>query len=132
MSPIIDGKGVDCNRNFDFLWNSGIMTSPNPCGCSQIYKGTSSFSEPETRQIQQLLDNNALGIDSVVDVHSYREAVLHPWQIDENQTTNTTMNFRNPAYDGQRGTIGDTYKEYIPQNDLNRYGISCRKNERYY
>jgi murein tripeptide amidase MpaA len=120
--PQVDGKGVDLNRNFDFLWNSGIMTSPDPCGCFQIYKGPRPFSEQETIQIRQLLDGD-FGIDSVVDVHSYREAVLHPWQIDENQSTDINMNFRNPDYDGQRGRLGDTYKEYIPQNDLNRYAF---------
>ncbi|MCI4060391.1 carboxypeptidase, partial [Bacillus cereus] len=39
--------GVDINRNFDFLWNSGIGTSDNPAVI--IYKGTAPFSEPETR-----------------------------------------------------------------------------------
>jgi hypothetical protein len=103
------------------------MTSPDPCGCSQIYKGPYSLSEAESFQIHQVLENNNLGIDSLVDVHSYREAVLYPWQIDENQTTDINMNFRNPAYDGQRGIIGDTYKEYIPQNDLDRYALVAGK-----
>ena len=115
----LDGKGVDVNRNFDFLWNSGIHTSTDPCHCDQIYKGTSPFSEPDSRNIRSILDNSL--IDSMVDVHSYRESVLYPWQIDENQTTDINMNFRNPAYDGRRGYRNDTYKEYIPQTDLNRY-----------
>jgi carboxypeptidase T len=116
----LDGKGVDCNRNFDFLWNSGIMTKPDPCHCSQTYKGTSPFSEPDSRNIRTILDSNP-GIDSMVDVHSYAERVLYPWQIDENQVTDINMNFRNPAYDGRRGVAGDSYKEYIPRSDLNRY-----------
>lgn len=123
---IVDGKGVDCNRNFDFLWNSGIMTSADPCGCSQIYKGNSPFSEPETRNVRTLLDQSP-NIDSMADVHSYAERVLYPWQIDENQVTDSTLNFRNPAFDGMRGRIGDLYKEYIPQNDLNPYVIIAGK-----
>ncbi len=41
-------RGVDLNRNFDFLWSSGIGTSTN--SCSQTYRGAAPFSEPETRQ----------------------------------------------------------------------------------
>ena len=63
----------------------------------------------------------------MVDVHSHAERVLYPWQIDENQVTDSTMNFRNPAYDGQRGHTGDMYNEYIPQNDLHDYLVVTGK-----
>jgi hypothetical protein len=124
--PQVDGKGVDCNRNFDFLWNSGIMTSSDPCDCRQIYKGSSPFSEPETRNIRMLLDQNP-NISNMVDLHSYAEKVLYPWQIDENQVTDSAMNFRNPSYDGQRGHLGDRYKEYIPQRHSDRYPFIATK-----
>lgn len=124
--PRIDGKGVDCNRNFDFLWNSGIMTSADPCGCAQIFKGTSPFSEPETQAIRWILDTFP-NIKYMVDLHSYRQAVLHPWQIDENQVTDVNMNFKNPAYNGQRGRLNDTYKEYIPQNDLDQFATVAER-----
>jgi murein tripeptide amidase MpaA len=124
--PELDGKGVDINRNFDFLWKSGIHTTPDPCECRQIYKGNSPFSEPESRSVQRLLDQNP-HIDSMVDVHSYVQRVLYPWQIDENQVTDINMNFHNPAYDGRRGFRGDSYKEYIPQNELNRYQFVAGK-----
>jgi murein tripeptide amidase MpaA len=122
----LDGKGVDCNRNFDFLWNSGIHTTTNPCDCNQLYKGTSPFSEPETQAIRWTLDTFA-NLRYLVDLHSYRQAVLHPWQIDENQVTDINMNFKNPAYDGQRGHLYDTYKEYIPQDDLNQFATVAER-----
>jgi murein tripeptide amidase MpaA len=119
-----DGNGqaeaaiaVDINRNFDFLWSSSLHASSNPCNLAQIYKGPAAFSEPETRNIRKLLDSYP-HIAAMIDVHSYSEYIIHPWSDDENQTTNTSMRFSNPAYDGQRGTKGDAYKEYIRGKDL--------------
>lgn len=111
-------KGVDINRNFDFLWSSGIKTSTDPCNASQLYKGPSAFSEPETRNVRKLLDDFP-HIVGMIDVHSYSEFIMYPWGDDENQTSNPSMNFTNPAFDGQRGVKGDAYKEYIQQADLN-------------
>lgn len=118
-------KGVDLNRNFDFLWSSGIGTSSS--SCSEVYKGRKAFSEPETRNVRYLLDtyNN---ITTMLDIHSYSKLVIYPWGDDEDQTTSSTMNFRNPAYDGLRGTVGDTaYKEYLTREDLNWFITTCNR-----
>ncbi len=112
-------KGVDLNRNFDFLWASGIGTSSDPC--DETYKGREPFSEPEIRNIRYLVDQfpNIVGL---LDVHSYSEDILYPWGDDDDQTSNPAMNFTNPAYNGQRGVSGDTiYKEYLPEQDLQWY-----------
>jgi murein tripeptide amidase MpaA len=106
--------GVDINRNFDFLWSSGIGTSTNPC--SDTFKGKAAFSEPESRNVRRLLDNYP-EIEALVDVHSYAELVLYPWGDDETQTTDPTMNFLNPAFNGQRGIAGDLYREYMSPED---------------
>ncbi|MGH8887344.1 MAG: M14 family zinc carboxypeptidase [Egibacteraceae bacterium] len=108
--------GIDINRNYDFLWSSGIGTSPDPCDY-QIFKGTSAFSESETRNVRALLDMYP-NIRCLVDVHSYSEDILYPWG-DDNQTTASSLSFPNPIYDGLRGTSADAvYREYIPQSDL--------------
>jgi murein tripeptide amidase MpaA len=104
--------GVDLNRNYDFLWSSGIGTSAS--SCSDVFKGPAAFSEPETRNVRHLLDEHPF-ISCMMDVHSYSELVLYPWGDDNNQTTDPAMNFLNPAFNGLRGTPGDSvYKEYIP------------------
>jgi hypothetical protein len=55
---------------------------------------------------------------AMIDVHSYLQLVLYPWGDDDNQSTDPSMNFTNPAYDGMRGTAGDSiYREYMPQTD---------------
>jgi carboxypeptidase T len=110
--------GVDINRNYDFLWPSGIGTSANPCDY-QIFKGTAAFSEPETRNVRWMLDTYP-NIECMVDVHSYSELFLYAWGDDDNQTTDPTMNFMNAAFNGLRGTPGDSiYREYIPAADQN-------------
>ncbi|WP_088889142.1 M14 family zinc carboxypeptidase [Leptolyngbya ohadii] len=118
-------KGVDLNRNFDFLWSSGIGTSSS--SCSEIYRGRKAFSEPETRNVRYLLDTYK-NITTMLDIHSYSKLVMYPWGDDEDQTTNATMNFHNPAYNGLRGTLGDTaYKEYLTREDLNWFTTTCNR-----
>jgi murein tripeptide amidase MpaA len=111
-------QGVDLNRNCDFLWSSGVGTSAS--SCSDIFKGPSAFSEPETRNVRWLLDNHT-NIASMIDIHSYSELVLYPWGDDDNQTTDPNQNFMNPAFDGQRGVAGSGYREYIPAGDLDDF-----------
>ncbi|GAC1456282.1 MAG: hypothetical protein PVSMB1_05940 [Gemmatimonadaceae bacterium] len=111
--------GIDLNRNFDFLWTSGIGTSSDPCDY-QIYKGSSAFSEPETRNVQALLDAQP-NIHCLIDVHSYSEDILYSWGDDNDQTTNPSENFRNPAYDGLRGGLTAVYGEFISSSDRDWY-----------
>jgi murein tripeptide amidase MpaA len=117
--------GVDINRNYDFLWDfptyfnvadSGVSDSTDPCDY-QVYHGPSAFSEPETANAQWIFDN-FLNIRFFVDLHSYGQDVLHSWGDDENQTTDSSRTFRNPAFNGMRGVAGDAYREYIPPDDL--------------
>lgn len=118
-------RGVDLNRNFDFLWSSGIGTSSNPC--SETFKGKQPFSEPETRNVRYLLDTYK-NIATMLDIHSYSGLIMYPWGDDDEQTTNPAMNFYNPAYNGLRGKVGDTtYKEYIPKADLNWFVQTCNR-----
>ena len=108
-------KGVDINRNFDFLWSSGIGTSSDPR--SFTYKGQSAFSEPECRNVRDVLDAHP-HIGYYVDVHSFGELILFSWGDDENQNTNPQQNFLNPTFNGVRGVVGDTtYKEFMPAED---------------
>jgi carboxypeptidase T len=105
--------GVDINRNYDLLFDSGIGTSSS--ACSDVFRGPSAFSEPETRNVRWMLDTyqNVMGM---VDVHSYMQLFLYPWGDDADQTTDPSQNFQNPAYNGVRGNDA-LYKEYIAPVD---------------
>jgi len=116
--------GVDLNRNHDFLWDftsklspaSGAVVSDNTS--DDTYHGSSPLSEPETRNVKWLMDQFPR-MRWFMDIHSYSRLILYNWGDDDNQTTDPSMNFRNAAFDGQRGITGDAvYREYIPANDL--------------
>ena len=122
--PGLACRGVDLNRNCDFLWSSGIGTSSN--ACTDIFKGPGAFSEPETRNVRWMIDTFT-NLACMIDIHSYSELVLYPWGDDENQTTNSNQNFQNPAFDGQRGIVASGYKEYIPSGDLHDHVVMAER-----
>jgi murein tripeptide amidase MpaA len=127
MSVDPRNPGVDVNRNFDFLWDSGIGTSDVPE--QDIYKGTSPFSEPETRNVRHMFDAYS-HIRYYVDIHSYSGLILHSWGDDDNQTNDPSQNFLNPVYNDKRGTPDLSYREYVPPLDLIRsVGIATYMNE---
>jgi murein tripeptide amidase MpaA len=132
-NPVMSGGnaaciGVDLNRNYDFLFDvttdfssAGEVltyTSTDPCNINQVYHGPSAFSEAETRNVKHLLDTFSR-TRWFIDVHSYSQDMLYNWGDDEDQSTDPSMNFRNPAFNGTRGLPFDAaYKEFIPSGDL--------------
>jgi len=119
-----DTVGVDLNRNYDFLWDfkkffhpaavqADSLASEDPS--SETFHGPSPFSEPEVRNVKWLMDNFRLSL--FLDLHSYAGDVLYTWGNDEDQGFAPDQNFRNQAYDGKRGVIGDAYGEYIAPTD---------------
>lgn len=114
--------GVDINRNFDILWNfptyytsgAGVQSSTDPT--SDVFIGPNADgpeAEPETKNVANLMRNK--GISYYIDFHSYGRDVLFSWGIEENQSTDASQNFANPAYNGRRDGVGHTgYAEYIP------------------
>lgn len=68
--------GVDPNRNFDISFG-GAGTSTNPC--SDIYPGTSAFSESETRNIRDALLSERARIKLFLSFHAYSQLILTPY-----------------------------------------------------
>ena len=116
--PTYHGIGVDINRNFDFLWSSGIGTvNSDGTNSGETFRGTTAFSEPETKNVKYLLDTYST-IKYYADVHSFGEMILYSWGDDDNQSLDHEMNFQNPKYDRVRGRPRDSdYKEYIENQD---------------
>lgn len=114
-----DGEclGVDLNRNFDWMWDFRTLVHPGclpenypTCQglirvsddlCHDEFHGPAPFSEPETWDVQSVLDQENIRV--FVDVHGVRGRIMFPWADDEVQTTDPEQNFANPAYDGKRG-----------------------------
>lgn len=115
--------GVDINRNFDFLWDFKKYFSPDQAPAStspssETFYGTGAASEAETKNHASVYSSFPR-IRWFMDIHSATGDILYNWGDDELQSTTPTMNFLNAAYDGKRGTLGDTiYKEYLPATDF--------------
>ncbi len=86
-------RGADLNRNFSFTWNftQGVGSSGNQC--SEVYRGPSAGSEPETQAMEAYVrslwrdrrgedlddkaPNNTSGVH--IDIHSVAKLVLWPY-----------------------------------------------------
>jgi carboxypeptidase A4 len=72
-------KGTDLNRNFGYHWGEqGQSQQP----CSEIYSGSSAFSEPETRAQQNFFAKSAAKFRAFLTFHSYGQYILYPWGYD--------------------------------------------------
>jgi carboxypeptidase A2 len=67
--------GVDLNRNWGVGWG-GEGSSGNPC--SETYRGTAAFSEPETQAMRNFITARPQ-IKAHIDFHSYSQLVMSPW-----------------------------------------------------
>lgn len=68
--------GVDLNRNWGYEWGGdGASTSPN----SDIFRGASPFSEPETRVLRDLALSFGDDLAAHIDYHTYSQLILYPF-----------------------------------------------------
>jgi hypothetical protein len=68
--------GVDLNRNYGQGWgfnNSG--SSPNPD--SDVYRGPSAFSEPETQVMRDFCNSREFRL--TLNYHTYGNLLIYPW-----------------------------------------------------
>lgn len=121
--------GVDINRNYDFIWDfrrhfdptvtiATSLASDKPV--DETYHGPYAFSEAETRNVAWVFDQFKR-IRWYMDIHSAVGDILFNWGDDNDQFSDTSMQFLNPAWDGKRGLIGDTkYREWIEEVDFGK------------
>jgi len=84
-------RGVDLNRNSSFFWGGSGSSGQ---ACSEIFRGPSAASEPETQAIELYLrqvfpDQRGSGMNDpapataegvFISLHSFGELVLFPWE----------------------------------------------------
>lgn len=68
-------SGVDLNRNYGYHYGE-TRDDLNPC--SETYRGPTSFSEPETRAIRNLIEKEKT-IASAMNFHCYGNIWIHPF-----------------------------------------------------
>jgi murein tripeptide amidase MpaA len=69
-----DAYGVDPNRNYSFHWGGG---GASPDETSQTHYGTGPFSEPESRNVRDLILSE--NVTALVSNHTSGRLVLRPW-----------------------------------------------------
>ncbi|XP_065348589.1 carboxypeptidase B-like, partial [Cloeon dipterum] len=68
--------GVDLNRNFGYMWG-GLDAST--ALCSEIYRGKSAFSEPESQAIRDVVTKIGTSAKAYIAFHSYGQQIVYPW-----------------------------------------------------
>ncbi len=80
---------VDLNRNFGTyeFWNSpnGGSLTDSCAGGQATYRGTSPFSEPETRNVMNFV--NSRNFNSAFNAHTYGNYLIKPWDWLDPQPT---------------------------------------------
>ncbi|MEZ5332074.1 MAG: M14 family zinc carboxypeptidase [Thermoanaerobaculia bacterium] len=88
-----NSRGIDLNRNFDFMWGGAVCSGSSSSQCSETYHGASAASEPETQAVQAHMTavfpdqrpddfttpapRDSEGI--YLDIHSFGGDVLSSW-----------------------------------------------------
>ncbi|KAL5020117.1 hypothetical protein ScPMuIL_003009 [Solemya velum] len=70
--------GVDMNRNFDINFGGAGSSASK---CSEVYRGTKAFSEPEAANMRNVLTRHKDRIRGVVSLHSYGQLLLLPYSF---------------------------------------------------
>ena len=79
-----DGSfGVDLNRNYEYMWGVDAHTSDDPE--DDNYHGPDPFSEPESRAIRNLSQEQNFSFS--LSFHSHGEEILYPWGYEHDAYT---------------------------------------------
>jgi len=85
--------GVDLNRNYGFKFNydqEGASNHP----CDEDYRGTSAFSEPETKAIQDFIESDiGKKIRIAFNYHSYGNILIMPFNFDVANSNELALNY---------------------------------------
>ncbi len=68
--------GVDLNRNYGFMWGTGGSSKDTS---SDVYMGTTPFSEPETQALRDFVSSKAHRMKVLLSFHTFSELILYPW-----------------------------------------------------
>ncbi len=75
---VIDGTGVDLNRNYGYRWGEETdrdAASHDPA--SRIYCGPAPFSENETLAVEKLVNSHNFTVS--MSFHTYGQVIYYPW-----------------------------------------------------
>jgi carboxypeptidase T len=100
--------GVDLNRNYSVAWGGDGSSNRER---SEVYRGLTPFSEPESRALRDLALREQVAIH--VDFHAYGQLLLYPWSYT-----------RAPAADRALfGAVGDRMASAMAATHKTRYTL---------
>lgn len=79
--------GIDTNRNYGYMWGYDDEGSSPDTG-SEVYRGSTPFSEPETQAVRDFLLNHPPA--GLLSYHSYGQIILYPWGYSYSSTPDAT------------------------------------------
>jgi carboxypeptidase T len=68
--------GVDLNRNYGYNWGLDNIGS-SPTTNSEVYRGTTAFSEPESRLLSDFINQKQIKV--TLNYHTYGNLLIYPW-----------------------------------------------------
>ncbi len=95
-------KGVDCNRNYDYQW---LPIDPK----ENSYGGPYPFSEPETRNVAAILDENP-NIKFVYDFHSRGNQIRRPMGVQDKDDLTFFKHIQDRLFDAIKEARGKEYE----------------------
>ncbi len=100
-----DGEfGVDLNRNYAYEWGFDDIGS-SPSTDSEVYRGPSPASEPETQAINFFCEEH--DFTTALNYHAYGNLLIYPWGFSDMLTDDSTT-FRNI---GEAMVLQNNYKD---------------------
>lgn len=69
-------RGVDINRNYGANWGFDD-TGSSPFELAETFRGVNAFSEPETRAIRHIVEENRFSL--VLNYHTWGNYLIYPW-----------------------------------------------------
>lgn len=101
--PGSEHRGVDCNRNYDYRW---IQKDPK----ENSYGGPYPFSEPETRHVAHIVDENPT-IKFVCDFHSRGNQIRRPMGVEDSKDLKFYKTIQDRMFDAIKSTRGKEYEK---------------------
>ncbi|ALC48901.1 CG42264, partial [Drosophila busckii] len=68
--------GVNLDRNFEYAWGGAGATQN---ACKNLYQGSKSFSEPESRAIRNFLLGMRNDLGAYISLGGYGQTITYPW-----------------------------------------------------
>ena len=103
----LDGTfGVDLNRNYGYFWGYDNIGSSNQTD-EDVYRGSAGFSEPETKAIEWLCEQNRFLIN--LNYHAYGNLLIYPWGFESSYKTPDSTQF-------------DAYGDFLTRYNKYKYG----------